>query len=228
MPTTIPNIEHSLLVALSLDLVLMSNRMRVERHLYENLRTQSYEFLHTCISLHLRPLRERVVDDVLAFELGSILVEPIGNKNGDVIHPCVTRCSREHDPVVHLCDLQKCFDPSSRSYQALFVEYEKGIRASDILTQIVPAVYDHATVERRVPCFPDYPLCGLVLPITRISFLRCRDYNQILRLITIHVLQLFFHVISHSHTSFTGSDWSPENRAVVQLRQGVSPMRTQI
>jgi hypothetical protein len=95
---------------------------------------------HIDVSIHLRELGERVVDNVFSLELGTILIEAVGDEHGNIVHPCVTRRSGQKDPAVLFRKTQELLRPLSRSDESLFVEDEEGVFDVGVLSDVLPGI----------------------------------------------------------------------------------------
>ena len=79
---------------------------------------------------------------MVSIELRPVLEETVGDEYWYVIHPRVSRCSGQKDPLVALRYFYETFHPSSVTDHTLFVEYKKRILHVGVLSDVVPAI-DH-------------------------------------------------------------------------------------
>src|SRR5688572_13715930 len=118
---------------------------------------------------------------MLSDELGTILVEPVGDEHGNIVHPCITRCSRQQDPVVILGDLDERLDPRTFSHKTLLIEDEEVILIVDILPEIVPAVDGQDLLDIQSLT------SGFTLPVKSVALLGGSDHDKTLRRFVLQV-----------------------------------------
>ena len=93
------------------------------------------------VSIDLWELREAGIYDVTPNELCSIFIEAIGHKDGNIVHPIVPGCRRQHDPPIVFGNLEKSLDPSPASDQTLFVKNEECIFYFFVAKDVVPRIH---------------------------------------------------------------------------------------
>src|SRR3954467_11429678 len=109
------------------DIDRVSYRLFLVWHANQYLRTLLNQTLNIDITINLRELRKRIVDHMLALELRTVTVKPVGDEDRNVIQPGISGGSAQHDPAVVSSDLQKRLRPLTRSYQPLLVKDEESV-----------------------------------------------------------------------------------------------------
>ncbi len=107
------------------------------RHLDQDGITQSLELAHVQVSLEAREFTVVAVDAVLSLELGTVLVETVGQEERNIILRDVTGCSAQHDPLVLQGHFDKRLRPSSRPNDTLLVKYDERVLDVIVLGHVV-------------------------------------------------------------------------------------------
>lgn len=156
-------------VPLTVDVHRMASGMTLVRHVDCDGFEMPSKRLCLQVTVHLRKLSVRAEHDMTTCEFGTRLVEPVGDEERYVVHPSVTRCGTEKDPLVFLGDPEKRLDPRSMSHDPLLIEDEECV--SDVLVgvQVLPGVDDR--------CYPEEP--GFLLPVPGVAFLRCCNHVEL-------------------------------------------------
>ena len=120
--------------------------------------------------------------DVMALELGAVLVEAVGDEHRRVVHPRIARRRGQQDPLVRLGDLQEALDPRAGSDQTLLVEDEEASGEPVVLVHVVPRVDGdghpaHGLVASDVEVEPQQ----FVLPLPGVALLGRGDDDQVRR-----------------------------------------------
>jgi hypothetical protein len=106
-------------------------------HVYDERSLVTFQDSLICVSLNLRELRESLEYDVVPNEFGSVLKEAISNEYRTVVHPVVTWCGGQHNPLIGFRNFNEGLNPSACTHQSLFIEYEEGIFYIRILLDVV-------------------------------------------------------------------------------------------
>ena len=121
---------------------MMRCGMPLELHRHENAIAQTDQPSGVEIPVNLRILRPPVINHMLVDEVGLVPIEPIRDKDGDVILPGIPRGSGEQYPLISLGDFQECFCPSSVTDDSLLVKYKEAVFHIFVLGDVVPRVDD--------------------------------------------------------------------------------------
>ena len=84
----------SLQIVLAENILVVTNRLAVKVHVYEDPITESYESTRVNVTVDLGVFGESCVNDMLSTELGSISIESVGEEYRDVVTPRISRCRR--------------------------------------------------------------------------------------------------------------------------------------
>lgn len=121
---------------------MMRCRVSLELHRHENTIAQTDQPSGVEIPVNLRILRPPVINHMLVDEVGLVSIEPIRDKDWDVILPGIPRGSRQQNPLVLLGDFQECLRPSSIADDSLLVKYKEAVFHIFVLGNVVPRVDD--------------------------------------------------------------------------------------
>lgn len=106
----------------------MPYRWHLERHVHYCFVTQLDKAIDLDITVNLGVLLvEGVVDYVSTDELRTILVIPVSNEDGNIVHPDVAWRSAEKNPLVSPGNSYERLCPGSTTHNTLFVKYEERI-----------------------------------------------------------------------------------------------------
>src|SRR5450756_23905 len=115
IPSSSPDSVKKLSVVFRENVHSMPGRVFLERHLHKNTAEFPYKPLRPNIPIHFRVLCETRENDMLAQELGSVLVEPVCDEDWNIVEPGVPRCSTQEHPLIILDYLQERLYPYARS-----------------------------------------------------------------------------------------------------------------
>src|SRR3954470_1206845 len=125
VPPLFPYPVQQVLIVLDEDVHDLPRCPLLERHLHQDTSQQLRKLRSPSESFHLWELGEARKYNVLPTEFCPVFVEPIRYEDRDVVHPGISWCRTQQNPLVCLSYLQERFHPCARPYHSLLVEYEE-------------------------------------------------------------------------------------------------------
>ena len=178
-------IGRNIIVAIAPRMLGLSLAMKV--HVYKDSFSEPNKLSRVNVTVNLWEGAISRVNDMLLIELGSISIESIGDEDGDVVAPRISRCRREKDPGIVLCDFEEGLDPGSVPNDTLLIEDEEGIFNLRILFNIVPRIdYDLVLVVIAFRISRKQKGQEFLVPFVSISLSSCGDDVKIHRRFVSH------------------------------------------
>ena len=138
------SIERDVVIHKYIFVVLYS--VSLELHVYEDALFQAFQMRRVQISVYLRELYSRIIDDVPSLELCLRSIEAVCNENWNIIFPLISRSSREEYPVVFSGNIVERLHPSARPDNTLLVKYKECSAGFSVLLNVIPAINDNSMI----------------------------------------------------------------------------------
>ncbi len=206
---------------------MVGNRLPFEVHVDQDFIPKSDQPPCIAVTVNLRILGPPVIDHMLIHKVGLIAVEPICDKDRNIILPSIAGRSRKQDPIIRLDDFKERFGPGAVTNHPLLVKYKEGILNVHILGNVVPGVNDHFVfVIIGIRIRGEQERSQIALPFAGIPFVRRGDdieisgflhRNIIIRTQLAALMQI---VVSEAGPGFPRADPAAENAPVFHPAQG--------